>query len=438
MTTTRTYLGQIAKETIIIDMAKNKTKKQTNNLVVQDLVVRPTARKVWEASAWRAALRSADIGRPATLYDMYDDMLIDPYLSHGVDKRTNAVALADLVFVDAKGNPVEVMDELMDTVAFEDAIKEIAKSRFFGRSAVELSFDDNGLTALPIPTKHISLERKGIIVDLSNEERIVSYEGERSLIIAGKPRNWGLILKGIPYAIFKRGGFGDWAQWMELFGMPMRIGKYNSYDQAARRVLEQALAQAGAASYMVVPDGAEIDIRETKATSGTSFDEFRKACNEEILISLLGQTLTTIAGDKGARSLGEVHMEVEESLIKSDQKYVQRILNSQVVPFLQERGLPVAGGRFVFPSSVEQTSVSDLVQLASLMPIPESYLRERYGIPAPSGDEPTAGKKQEPEKEETQKDDKEEQEEEEKKLQDDTTTAEQKKKLWRHHRRHGG
>lgn len=406
-------------------MTKNKKKAPGNVPVVQDLVVRPTARKVWEASSWRSALRSADIGRPSALYDMYDDMLIDPYLSHGVDKRTNAVALADLVFADGKGKPVEVMDDLMDTIAFEDLIKEIAKSRFFGRSAVELSFDDNGLVASPIPTKHISLERKGIIVDLANEERIIPYEGERSLIVSGKPRNWGLILRAIPYAIFKRGGFGDWAQWMELFGMPMRIGKYNSYDQEARKVLERALEQAGAASYMVVPDGAEIDIRETKATSGSSFDEFRKACNEEILISLLGQTLTTIAGDKGARSLGEVHMEVEEALIKSDQKYVQRILNSQVLPFLEERGLPVAGGRFVYPGSVEQTSVNDLVQLANLMPIPESYLRDRYGIPAPDGDEPTAGKKQEePEKEKPRK---EEPEKEEKKLQDNVPVAPKKK-----------
>lgn len=409
-------------------MAKNKTTPKVPSTIVQDLVVKPVRRNVWEASAWRSALRSADYGRTTMLYDMYDDMLLDPYLSHGVDKRTDAVALADLTFTDGKGKPVEVMDDLMDTIAFEDLVKEIAKSRFYGRSAVELSFDDNGLTASAIPAKHISLERKGIILDLANEERIVSYEGERSLIVAGKPRNWGLILKGIPYAIFKRGGFGDWAQWIELFGMPMRIGKYNSYDQAARRVLEQALEQAGAASYILVPDGAEIDIRETKATSGTSFDEFRKACNEEILISLLGQTLTTIAGDKGARSLGEVHLEVEESLHKSDQRYVQRILNSQVVPFLEERGLPVAGGRFVFPGSVEQTSVNDLVQLAQLMPIPESYLRDRYGIPAPTDDEPTAGKKEETkEDKEEQEETREEETKEEKKLQDDEPEASKKK-----------
>lgn len=417
-------------------MAKKKQPKATAP-IIQDLVVRPNTRKVWEASAWRSALRSADYGRPATLYDMYDDMLIDPYLSHGVDKRTNAVALADLIFADRNGKPVEVMDDLMDTIAWEDLLKEIVKSRFYGRSVAELSLDDNGLHTAPIPTKHISLERKGIIPDLANEERIISYEDNRSLIVAGKPRYWGLILKGIPYAIFKRGGFGDWAQWIELFGMPLRIGKYNSYDQAARRVLEQALEQAGSAAYMVIPDGAEIDIRETKATSGTSFDEFRKACNEEILISLLGQTLTTIAGERGARSLGEVHLEVEESLHKSDQKYVQRILNAQVVPFLEERGLPLNGGRFIFPGSVEQTSVSDLVQLANLMPIPESYLRERYGIPAPDGEEPTAGKKPvEPEKQEEEE--VEPKEPDEPKKMQDTLSAEQKKKPRRFRTRLGG
>ncbi|MDN4755021.1 DUF935 family protein, partial [Porphyromonadaceae bacterium W3.11] len=427
------YLDPTLNAITTIDMAKKKSKKPAQTgTVIQDLVIKPIRRNVWEASAWRSALRSADYGRPSTLYDMYDDMLLDPYLSHGVDKRTNAVALADLVFADSKGKPVEVMDDLMDTIAWEDLLKEIAKSRFYGRSAAELSFNDDGLVTSAIPTKHISLERKGIIIDLANEEKVIPYEGERSLIVCGKPRYWGLILKGIPYAIFKRGGFGDWAQWIELFGMPMRIGKYNSYDQASRRVLEQALEQAGSAAYMVVPDGAEIDIRETKATNGISFDQFRKACNEEILISLLGQTLTTIAGDKGARSLGEVHMEVEESLFKSDQKYVQRILNSQVLPFLEERGLPVSGGRFVFPSSVEQTSVNDLVQLSTLMAIPESYLRDRYGIPAPDGDEPTTGKKEEPKQEEEKPEEEEpkepkKEEQPDKKLHDVTLAASKKK-----------
>jgi len=50
----------------------------------------------------------------------------------------------------------------------------------------------------------------------------------------GHERNYGLLLKATPFAIYKRGGFGDWSQWIELFGMPQRIGKYNTYDPESR------------------------------------------------------------------------------------------------------------------------------------------------------------------------------------------------------------
>lgn len=99
--------------------------------------------------------------------------------------------------------------------------------------------------------------------------------------------------------------------------------------------------------------------------------------------------------------------------------------------------MPVRGGRFVFPKTVEQTTVSDLVQLANLMPIPESYLRERYGIPAPDGDEPTAGKKAD-ESEDVEPEEMEPEEDEKPKQMQDTPPAEQKKKRSRLLGRLGG
>jgi phage gp29-like protein len=154
-----------------------------------------------------------------------------------------------------------------------------------------------------------------------------------------------------------------------------------------------APALSGAAPYAVIPDSTHVETVTNTGNgfSGHSYDQFRKSCNEEILITVLGQTLTTVQGDRGARSLGDVHKQVEEGINMSDMRFVQRILNSRVRPFMESRGLPVAGGKFVFPKAAGPLSVADMVQLSSIMPVPTSFLHEKYGIPVPKDGEPVAG-----------------------------------------------
>lgn len=150
------------------------------------------------------------------------------------------------------------------------------------------------------------------------------------------------------------------------------------------------MEEAGSAPYIIIPKEAEVETKSGNNGSGTSYNEFRQACNEEMLITILGQTLTTVQGENGTRSLGEVHKEVEEGKNRSDMRFVQRVLNNHVLPMLEARGYPVGGGKFVFPQSAEQLSVSDIVQLSDILPIPQSYLHEKYSIPVPEGDEPIA------------------------------------------------
>lgn len=191
--------------------------------------------------------------------------------------------------------------------------------------------------------------------------------------------------------------------------MPQRVGKYNTYDPESKRQLEQAMERAGSAPWMVIPKEADVEMRESSASNGISFKQFVDACNQEMLVGILGQTLTTISGERGARSLGEVHQEVEEAKNKSDMRYLQRILNRHLLPFLELQGLPVRGGRFAYPQSTEPVSVTELATLSTMMTIPQEWLHDRFGIPMPEGKEDTKHKRGNKE----EKQDKQEQEEEE-------------------------
>lgn len=370
-------------------MKRTKKNNAAAPLVIQQLTVKAPRRRVYDVGDWRSALTAADNGRVKSLYDLFDDILIDGVLSDAVRKRIDAVTNSELTFQDAEGQEVGEISDLIDTIAWETLLGEIVKKKIYGRSGVEFDFSGGSFAVSVIPPKHINLTKRVILRNDTDNDGI-PYEGDSHLLVLGDERDFGLLLKAAPYAIYKRGGFGDWSQWVELFGMPQRIGRYNTYDPESRKLLEEAFEKAGSAPYVVIPKEADVETSSSGGDSGSGYDEFRKANNEEMLITILGQTMTTVQGDKGARSLGEVHKEVEEGKNMSDLRYVQRVLNQFVIPMLEARGFPVSGGHFIFPKAAEQLSVNDVVQLSGIMDIPLSYLHEKYSIPVPKDGEPVA------------------------------------------------
>lgn len=177
--------------------------------------------------------------------------------------------------------------------------------------------------------------------------------------------------------------------------MPLRIGKYSAMDEASRRELIRAFETAGSAPYLVIPKETEAS-QEANASSGNGllYKEFRQACTEEILITILGQTMTTVDGSSLAQ--GQVHMAVQEKKHRADRRFVERMLNRYFVPMLIRRGYPVTGGKFRYIDAKRELEVPEIVQLSDILPIPQSYLHEKYNIPLPEPGEPIARRQAQP------------------------------------------
>ncbi len=368
-------------------------------------------RRTSDISIWRQALLSSDAGKHKVLYDLYDDLLIDGILSDAYDKRIEAITNAEIRFLSDSEEAENAMSEFMNTTGFESLLKCIMNTRFYGRAGGEIFFNQDGLFSFKeFPAKHVSIETGSILLRDSDDYG-VSYEKDPFIIVLGERYNKGLFLKTSPLVIYKRGGFGDWSQWVELFGMPQRVGKYSAHDTSTRLELERAMAEAGSAPWLVVPKEAEVEtINNGQGGNGTSYNDFRKACNEEILITVLGQTMTTMDGS--SRSQSETHKEVEESKHRNDRKYVERVLNEVVRPMLEKRGLPVKNGKFTFPESIAETTVADIVQLSNIIRIPAKFVYDKYAIPEPNDGEEIAraetvslnpGQEEEPEEKEPKK-----------------------------------
>jgi SPP1 gp7 family putative phage head morphogenesis protein len=368
-------------------MASIKSKQtEKKGLVLNSLVVRKLNRNILDVGKWALALRSADNGRRQLLYDLYENILIDPVLSDAIEKRINAITNAELVFMKDEKISDEI-DDLIDDTVMEEILTEIMNSKFWGKTVIELDFVD-GLQAFNIPRAHINPE-KGIITLNPGEDTGIPYRGDDFFLEAGKDKDFGILVRVAPYAIFKRGGFSDWAQFCELFGIPTKVGKYSAQDEDSRKKLQEAFDESGGTSWLITPKETDIEMKESSTRGdGNLFNNFRKACNEEMLIAILGQTMTTVDGSSRAQS--QVHKDVEEDKNKSDRRFVQRILNTELLPRLEKRGFPVKGGWFSFPDKAETIGKSDQIDILVKfqnelgLQFDEDWAYNEFGIPKPA------------------------------------------------------
>lgn len=362
-----------------------------NELIINKIDIKTVNRTNVDIESWRSSTKSADRGKRTSLYDLYEDILLDNVLSDAIDKRITAITNAELSFTNHNGDAVPIMDTLIDTIEFETILREIMLAKFYGVTLLELEFLPNKIVPYSIDRKHIRANYKEVAVN-QNDERGIPYD-ENFCLEVGDPKDLGLILKATPFAIYKRNNFGDWAQYVELFGMPVRTAYYDAYDEQMRIEISNAFERAGSALVNVLPKGSDLKI-EAGATSGDGaiYDKLRYACNEEILIGILGQTMTTLDGS--SRSQGEVHMQVQMDKHLSDKRYTQRILNTRLLPMLAKRGYPVTNGYFYFPSQQEALSLKDRItidtQIATLVPVAQQHFYDTYGVARPADDDELA------------------------------------------------
>lgn len=367
----------------------------TQGVVVQNIVIRPVVRSSQDIEKWRNALQSAEAITPirVPLYDLYEDLRMDAVLSNLMEKRVLGVTKNKLSFVDENGKENEDIALLISNSQFRELRKELVRQKFWGITVAELMVVDGKFKCYSIPRKHIKPDIGKITYEQYGSDGIDYREQpyNKYIVEVGKCDDLGLFLKAAPYVIYKRGCFGDWAHYAEIFGMPFREARYDGYNQQVRAQLEQALEQAGSASYAILPKEAEITFHEAANTQGSAqlYDMLRKACNEELSILVLGQSGTTIA-TPGKLGNDDTNANTEDDINADDRADELSILNEQVIPILANLGYPVSNGKFVHVPDKEQLNLKDkasvLVQLKTQggLPIDDDYLYEEFGIPKPT------------------------------------------------------
>lgn len=385
-------------------MAKKTTKTASPNILVQNITVKPTTRNSIDIKEWREAIKAFEkIDNPlrTKLYDLYSDVILDGHLEAVWGKRQDAITNKELVFFTNDGETDEEINKILNCPDMRGILKELHNSIAWGYTLIQVNSinynEDEERYEIDwdlIPRKHVHPEPdfQCISQDQNQVTRDILYKEPplaKYMMWAGDPTDMGLFIKAAQYVIYKRGNFGDWAQFAELFGMPFREARYDDYDDETRRKLEHAMEYYGSAAFAILPKSADFKLHDAvKGTAGALYDLLHKACNAEISKSILGNTLTTEQGDSGARSLGEVHKDVEDAKHISDIKYITDIIDTKFKSILKLFGYDVSGGHIWFKSGENDWDLmskkwSVLSGLSRQVPISDDYIYQEFDIPKP-------------------------------------------------------
>lgn len=357
--------------------------------------------------------------RRARLYDLYEDVMQDPHLESVIGKRKARLHSATIRFQKNDGQYDESMDELIKAPWFTAFLDDCLDAKFYGFSLFQFDRDKDGFVSYELVNrKHVNPIDK-IIMRQQYDTTGIPFDNFYNLLLVGKDRDLGMLSKVTPYVIYKRNAMGDWSQFSELFGMPVREYTYDASDDEARQRLLNDAQEQGAASVYIHPNDATMKLVEAagKTASVDVYDKFINRLNAEISKCVLGNTLSTESSENGTQSLGTVQKQGEDDICMSDRKYVLDVLNYELTDIFASMGINTQGGEFIYEESEDKDIEKQMRIVQGLwqmgLPMSDDYLYKKFGVDKPDdgeglkrkevneegedGGEPTPPKKEEEE-----------------------------------------
>ncbi|WP_065204263.1 DUF935 domain-containing protein [Shewanella woodyi] len=192
--------------------------------------------------------------------------------------------------------------------------------------------------------------------------------------------------------LFKNYGVRDLAEFLEIYGLPLRLGKYpTGADKTEKATLLRAVMSIGHNAGGIIPKGMEIDFKEAAKGNKDPFEYMISLMEKTESKAILGGTLTSQAdGKSSTNALGNVHNEVRQELRDSDLKQIGNTLTRDLVfPMYMLNGksyrTPNRSPRLVF----NVVEAEDIKAYAESLPklvdvgfaIPQQWAQDKLQIP---------------------------------------------------------
>ncbi|MDH1766262.1 DUF935 domain-containing protein [Comamonas aquatica] len=198
--------------------------------------------------------------------------------------------------------------------------------------------------------------------------------------------------------LFKNYSVGDLAEFLEIYGIPVRLGKYPpNASEKEKATLLRALVGIGHNAAGIIPDGMLIDFKEAATGDPKAFELMISWCERNQSKVILGGTLTSGAdGKSSTNALGNVHNEVRKDLRDGDLRQLNTTLTRDLVYAMATlNGLAPDGIKRCPRMQLTADETEDMESMSNSLPklvaigvqVPKTWANRRLGIPLPQAGE---------------------------------------------------
>ncbi|MFQ5774024.1 MAG: DUF935 domain-containing protein [Kiloniellaceae bacterium] len=349
-------------------------------------------------------LREAEQGDPTRYLELAEEMEEkDLHYLAVLGTRKRAVCQLEITVEPASDNRddianAELVEDFLNREEIEDELVDILDAIGKGFSAIEIIWDVSERQWMP---QRLEWRYPHWFEFDRTDGRTLRLRGEAGpeplapfkfithfpKIKSGLPIRGGLARAAAWGYLFKNYDIKDWVTFIEIYGQPLRVGKYHpGATEDDKKVLLKAVANLGTDAAAIIPNSMLIEfVKAEQRGSSDLYEKFAEYIDKQISKAVLGQTLTTEVSE-GSRAAAQVHDEVRGDIERADSKQLAARLNCDLVrPIVDlNRGPQKVYPRIVIgrPEQVDvpelTDSVSKLVPLG--LPVGKEEMRRKIGL----------------------------------------------------------
>ncbi len=347
-----------------------------------------------------------DVFRQAELFEEMEEK--DGHLASILQTRKLAVLGTDYEIHSYSDDPDDVaaadlVESMMEFEGLEDALLDLLDAIGKGYAVTEIIWEI--VNSQAVVTKLNWLHQKRFTYDdyqvmrlLTDQSPVMGIEiPENKFVIhrckarSGHPSRAGVLRVVAWMYLFKNYGIKDWVTFAEVYGMPLRLGKYAADTSAEdKEALIQAVTMLGTDAAGIISKSTEIEFVEAVRSSGNIHQTLANFCNNEMSKAVLGQTLTTEVGDKGSYAASKTHGEVRQDIKEADCKALAETLRRYLVkPIVRfnlgdKPRLPYLKFNYEPPEDLKQEADTYKVLIVDIgLPVSKKHVYEKFGVPEP-------------------------------------------------------
>lgn len=392
----------------------------------QALEAPQTARLGWVTREWaehpsrgltpqrlHRILEEAEQGDLVAQADLFSDMEEkDGHIMSEMSKRKRAILTLEWEIHEPKNASAEekrdtaLIRELMSELpAFDDLLLDCMDAVGHGFSSIEVQWHRVGQYWLQRAFEHRPQRWFKTLAHDGNALRLRdgSAHGQQLwplgwVVHQHKARSGYLTRAGLhrtlawPY-LFKNYAVRDLAEFLEIYGLPLRVGKYPAgTTEREKATLLAAVAGIGHNAAGIIPDSMLIEFQNAAQGTHEPFESMMAWCERTESKVILGGTLTSQAdGKTSTHALGNVHNEVRHDLTVSDARQLEATIKRYVIGPMRSLNIAGAADRRAPTFRFDTRRFEDLRTLSQALPplvdvgmqIPMDWAHERANIPKP-------------------------------------------------------